>query len=368
MKRRTKAVPKKTATPPVKAAPTAATRVGTRSNPNPATKAVDNAGNARNIPVKATGGPQNVPAKATQEPPTKEARATQERVNDPVAQDRATEAQVAADILNESQNVDPQTEVTQILVENNETLLRRLATLESQVGSQRPVSLHGNGAGSISLRDSTGRPKDDTREALGYEFQPNSPQKTGQPMSKFDGTTSGIRYIHHLEYTGERHNWNYLNQLGAMIDSFDGKVRNWWNSLLPMERRYDLVFLKTEIKKRFVTKDHGMGVIQKLTGLKMAANEDVETYWYKIQEICSQDYVALDLTTRIMWFIHGLPDDIREAVMERADTGDEHSVLDVAKRKQSAIRSRLTQVIAPSSRKRREVSHGTDFRRSTEPP
>ena len=240
----------------------------------------------------------------------------------------------------------PEPPVVARVSRNEERLQRRVEELEAQLRNSSQHSLHGSGAPrSISNVDVAGNELD-SQNNLGYEFIRLKRCQMGTCL-KFDGIQeSGKQWIKHLERSGKRFNWDYTNQLATLIDSLEGKTKTWFDTL-PSDKQEDLVFLKKEIITRFTRKETGASTIVKLANLKMKPDQEVEEFWYQVRKECHQMNEHMDLATVIAWFMNGLTMDIKEAIVEQAVEMDE-KVVELAKRKQWAIRMRKKEVTSRS--------------------
>ena len=153
---------------------------------------------------------------------------------------------------------------------------------------------------------------------------------------------SGSQWIRHLERSGKRFNWDHTSQLATLIDSLEGKIKTWFDTL-PLDKQEDLAYLKREIGIRFTKKETEASTIVRLANLKMKSDQDVEDFWYHVKKECHLANERMDLATVVAWFVNGLSPDMKEAVIEQAVEMDE-KVVELAKRKQCALRMRRKDV------------------------
>ena len=144
-----------------------------------------------------------------------------------------------------ARRVELETPSIQFLHDSNEILANRVRELESQL-PHPTLSSHGSRAPrTISNMDTAGNALN-LIATLGYNFDRTKQTQTGN-CSKFDGIReSGSQWIRNLERCGKRFNWDNISQLATLIDSLEGKVKTWFDTL-PLERQEDLGFLKQEI-------------------------------------------------------------------------------------------------------------------------
>ena len=223
---------------------------------------------------------------------------------------------------------------------NNDRLTRRVAELEAQLRNQQ--SSHGSGASrTISNLDSAGSALDSS-VILGYDYNRLKRIQTGN-CSKFDGIReSGSQWVRHLERSGKRFNWDHISQLATLIDSLEGKVKTWFDTL-PLDRQEDLSFLKQEIRTKFTKGESAASAMVKLSNLKMKPDQDVEEYWYEIKKECHLANDRMDLASVVSWFVNGLPVEIKESIIEQTSEMNE-KVVELARRKQLALRIRKKDV------------------------
>jgi len=114
-----------------------------------------NAGVVANAPVREPERPQDVPAApavqnappqnvAPQEPEIADQVAEQparDQAVEPATQDRAADESARREEAQGVEKDDPQVDLTKTLIDNNESLLRRVATLESRLSSQSTTPL-----------------------------------------------------------------------------------------------------------------------------------------------------------------------------------------------------------------------------------
>ena len=227
--------------------------------------------------------------------------------------------------------------------EVQEALLKRIDELEVQVRNGRnPIPSHGSGAETISRRlDIAGRMVN-TLEVLGYEFDERKRIQTGS-CPTFDGISmSGDHWIKHLERSGRRFNWDYINQLSALIEALTGKAKSWYNAL-PVRFHEDLVYLKEEIKKKFFHIDTSAVEMTKVSKMKIKPGQDVEDFWYEVRAACQRANPGMDSVSMVSWFLNGLPEDFKASIVEKTKTFDD-SVLEFAKMKQAVMGLKMAPV------------------------
>ena len=168
-----------------------------------------------------------------------------------------------------------------------------------------------------------------------YDSKKRSSNESIKPEFNGDGTTAGYDFIRHVEHCGKAGNWNMETQVMKLIGALAGNALKWYNTV-PTNFRFDLKFLKKEIVANFKLKDPS-SAISKLRYLNMGAEEDVESYWYKVNELCYQIDPNMNVAAKMQHFIHGLPRSIAKAVIRNGDYTMEG--LHVAVRTQAAIRA-----------------------------
>ena len=234
-----------------------------------------------------------------------------------------------------ARGTEPETSSLQSLCASNETLTRRVNELESQL-PHPTLSSHGSGAPRMISNMDTAENALNSIATLTYNFDRTKRTQTGN-CSKFDGIReSGSQWIRNLERCGKRFNWDNISQLATLIDSLEGKVKTWFDTL-PLERQEDLGFLKQEIQSKFTKGESAASAMVKLSNFKMKPEQDVEEYWYEIKKECHLANDRMDLASIVSWFVNGLPMEIKEYVVEQTSEMNE-KVIELARRKQLALR------------------------------